>query len=480
MGAKRQGVRTAVIGCLGLLAALMAGLPARAETAPAVPESRAEITLSFAPLVEATAPSVVNIYAQRVVREQMASPLFADPFFQRFFGTPLPHPLQRDRVQNSLGSGVVVTPDGLVVTNHHVIANADEIKVILSDLSEYAATLVLSDERTDLAVLRLAGLGDRTLSTLELADSDGLAVGDLVLAIGNPFGVGQTVTGGIVSALARTAVGVSDYNFFIQTDAAINPGNSGGALVDMSGRLVGINTAIFSRSGGSLGIGFAVPSNMVRAVLASAARGGMVLRPWLGAEGQQVTAEIAETLAVATPGGVLVNRVHPAGPAARAGVAIGDIIVSLGGQPVIDPEGLRFRVAVQPLDGEVALTVLRDGTERVLMLDVELPPEEPPRNPTEIRGRVPLAGAVVGNLSPAVAEDLSLSVPETAGVVVLDVLAGTPADRLGIEVGDLVLRLNGEAIAAVEGLAAVLQQPVRRWQIAIRRGDRILETTIDG
>ena len=471
--------RIAVAAGLAALAAA-APLPAVAEGAPAVPDSREQISLSFAPLVESTAPSVVNIYAQRVVREQMASPLFADPFFQRFFGAPFRQQLERDRVQNSLGSGVIVSPDGLVVTNHHVIANADEIKVILPDLSEYAAELVLSDERTDLAVLRLAGLDGRTLAAIALADSDGLAVGDLVLAIGNPFGVGQTVTSGIVSALARTAVGVTDYNFFIQTDAAINPGNSGGALVDMSGRLVGINTAIFSRSGGSLGIGFAVPSNMVRVVLASAARGDMVLRPWLGADGQRVTAEIAESLGMATPGGVLVNRVHPAGPAARAGITVGDIIVSVDGQPVLDPEGLRFRVAVQPLDGVVPLGILRDGGPSTLPLAIELPPEDPPREATEIRGRVPLSGAVIGNLSPAVAEDLALRVPETAGAVVLEVMPGSPAARLGLETGDLVLRLNGVEIGGVDGLIQVLDRPVQRWRISVRRGDRVLETSING
>ena len=260
------------------------------EDARAVPDSKAAMEFSFAPLVKRVVPAVVNVYAQHVERAR-AAPLFDDPLFQQFFGGSA---VPRERVQRSLGSGVIVEPDGLVVTNYHVIDNASEVKVALADKREFEADIVLKDQRADLAVLRMKNVKE-TLATLALADPDDLQVGDLVLAIGDPFGVGQTVTSGIVSALARTNVGVSNFQSFIQTDAAINPGNSGGALVDMQGRLAGINTAIFSRSGGSIGIGFAIPAAMVRVVVDSAKAGSdHVIRPWLGAALQGVTPEIAE------------------------------------------------------------------------------------------------------------------------------------------------------------------------------------------
>ncbi|WP_342241987.1 trypsin-like peptidase domain-containing protein, partial [Inquilinus sp. OTU3971] len=292
-------------GAAAAVLLLLAG-PAVAE--PVVPTSRAEIDLSFAPLVRSAAPAVVNIYARHMVVER-ANPLFDDPFFQRFFGDDMPGGRPRQRVENSLGSGVVVGSGGLVVTNHHVIKDADQITVVLSDRTEYEAELVLSDERTDLAFLKLKDLAGRSLPALPLGDSDALEVGDLVLAIGNPFGVGQTVTMGIVSAIARTAVGISDYDFFIQTDAAVNPGNSGGALIDMKGRLVGINTAIYSRTGGSLGIGFAIPANMLRSMMRAAETGQKVVRPWLGADGQAVDRSLAEAYGLDRPAGVLVNGV---------------------------------------------------------------------------------------------------------------------------------------------------------------------------
>ena len=276
-------------------------VPAIAETQ--APTSRETIRLTFAPIVKKAAPAVVNVYSRRVVRAR--SPLFDDPFFRRFFGEDSPFGLNRERVQNSLGSGVILDPDGLIVTNHHVIVDADEIRVVLSDRREFEAKVVLSDEHSDLAVLKIDLHGGH-LPALPIGDSDELEVGDLVLAIGNPFGVGQTVTSGIVSALARS-IGAADFRSFIQTDAAINPGNSGGALVDLDGKLVGINTAIFSRSGGSMGIGFAIPSAMVRVVLEAARHGGKFVRPWLGASGEAVTADIAEALKLQHPMGVLVK-----------------------------------------------------------------------------------------------------------------------------------------------------------------------------
>src|SRR6201989_3046916 len=273
------------LAVLAVSAAL--AMPALAQDRK-VPSSAAELRLSYAPIVQRVQPAVVNVYAAKIVQNR--NPFLDDPIFRRFFG------LQggpQEQMQRSLGSGVMVDPSGLVVTNVHVIEGADQVKVSLADKREFEAEIVLKDPRSDLAVLRLKDSHEK-FPTLDFANSDELMVGDVVLAIGNPFGVGQTVTHGIISALARTQVGIADYQFFIQTDAAINPGNSGGALVDLAGRLVGLNTAIFSRSGGSQGIGFAIPANMVRAVIASAKGGATVVRrPWLGAKLQGVAPGIA-------------------------------------------------------------------------------------------------------------------------------------------------------------------------------------------
>src|SRR5271154_1971053 len=352
--------------------ALLAGLPTGATAQERrVPSSPAELQLSFAPVVQRVAPAVVNVYATHVVENN--NPFLADPFFRQFFGGGMP----REMVQRSLGSGVIIDASGLVVTNYHVIEGANEVKVALSDKREFAADIVLRDERSDLAVLRLKGAGER-FPTLEFADSDALQVGDVVLAIGDPFGVGQTVTHGIVSALARSQVGVSNYQFFIQTDAAINPGNSGGALVDVTGKLVGINTAIYSRSGGSQGIGFAIPANMVRVVAASARSGSAVVkRPWLGAKLQEVTPEIADSLGLKRPSGALVANVATAGPAARAGIKTGDVIVSIDGTIVDDPNSFDYRFATKPLGGNAQIALLRQGHEVAVAVSLQTAPESP-------------------------------------------------------------------------------------------------------
>ena len=289
--------------CLALVLALYALNPALAAD-KRLPSSQREIKLSFAPLVKRAAPAVVNIYTKRVVQSRR-SPFFNDPFFRQFFGNDvLKFGAPRKRVENSLGSGVIVRSEGIVITNNHVIKKADQIRVVLSDRRELAAKVILADEKTDLAVLRLQDV-DGPLPYLKLKDSDDLEVGDLVMAIGNPFGVGQTVTSGIVSALARAADGISDFSFFIQTDAAINPGNSGGALITMDGSLVGINTAIYSRGGGSQGIGFAIPSNMVARIIDNAVDGAKVVRPWFGAAGQALTPDLMSSLGLKRPTGVL-------------------------------------------------------------------------------------------------------------------------------------------------------------------------------
>ena len=430
-----------------------------------VPQSRAEIQLSFAPLVKQVAPAVVNIYTRRVV-ETRASPFFNDPFFQRFFGDDLFGKPQQ-RIQNSLGSGVIVEADGLIVTNYHVIKDSDEITVALADRREFAATIVAGDERADLALLRIDTQGE-ALPTVPLRDSDELEVGDLVLAIGNPFGVGQTVTMGIVSALARTRVGVTDLGYFIQTDAAINPGNSGGALVTVDGRLVGINTAIYSRDGGSVGIGFAIPANIVKTVIATEKNGGKLVRPWIGASGQPVTQDLAEGLSLPRPIGIVVNEVYPGGPADRAGLAAGDVIVSINGRDVEDPEALRFRLATLGVGGTADIVVLRQGQEVHLSVPLLAAPENPPRDETVIDGRNPLSGATVANLSPALAEELSIN-SSWLGVIILRMARASIAARAGLRPGDVLLKINGEAVDDVRSLTERLQAPAERWEITFRR-----------
>lgn len=442
----------------------------------AIPGSSEAITLSFAPLVKQAAPAVVNIFTRKAVTQRV-SPLFNDSFFRRFFGDAFP-PQQRERVENSLGSGVIVKPDGHIVTNFHVISGADEIKVVLADRREFTATVLREDQRSDLAVLKIEAGGDN-LPHIELGDSDDLEVGDLVIAIGNPFGVGQTVTSGIVSGLARTNVGITDFNFFIQTDAAINPGNSGGALLRMDGKLAGVNTAIFSRSGGSQGIGFAVPANMVRTVIAGAGVAGRLQRPWLGAEVQDVTAEIAEAIGLVRPVGSLVTELHPDGPARRSGLRVGDIITEIDGQRVDDVESLVFRIATGVIGDTANLSVMRSGGDAQVRLSLEAPPEIPPRDNSQLRGAHPIAGATVVNLSPAVAEERGFSHLAT-GVVIVDVARGSPAARLGFRPDDIVLRVNDVKIGTVATLRRAVEAGPDTWRLAIMRGGQRLTVTVPG
>jgi len=443
-----------------------------------IPSSRADIQKSFAPLVKKVAPSVVNIYARKIVRRRGGSLLFDDPFFRRFFRDAPGFGLPREQLKNSLGSGVIVRSDGLIVTNNHVIAGADQINVVLADRRKFAATIVTTDEKTDLAILKIQP-GNSKLPFLELGNSDDLEVGDLVLAIGNPFGVGQTVTSGIVSALARTSVTSSDLNFFIQTDAAINPGNSGGALISMDGKLVGVNTAIFSKSGGSLGIGFAIPTNMVRAVMTGITNGGRLVRPWLGASGQGVSQDIATSLAMERPTGVLINRVYETGSAAKAGLRVGDVILTINKHEVDDPKALNFRIATLPVGDTAQFRILR--RKGIVTLNVRLspPPEIPPRNITALAGVQPLSGAKVANMSPALAEELGVD-SFAKGVVLIELERGSAASRLGFRPGDFIRSVNGEQIKAVTQLHSLLNSKPDRWDISIDRGGKSLNLTING
>src|SRR6516165_10877089 len=439
-----------------------------------VPSSASELRLSYAPVVERATPAVVNVYAAKTIA--VRNPLFDD--FRRFFGMPGAPGGGGEQVQRSLGSGVLVNVSGLVVTNNHVVEGADQVKVSLADKREFEAELVLKDPRSDLSVLRIKAQNER-FPALEFADSDTLQVGDVVLAIGNPFGVGQTVTHGIVSALARTQVGISDYQFFIQTDAAINPGNSGGALVDMDGHLVGINTAIFSRSGGSQGIGFAIPSTMVRVVVQAALKGATVQRPSFGASVQPVTQDVGESLGLDRPGGALIKDLNEKGPAAGAGLRPGDVVVSVNGRAVQDPEAFQYRFATKGLGGIAELGIVRQGQAMKATVPLVAAVEDPPRDARDLTGRHPLVGAKVANLSPAVAEELGVD-DEGPGVAVIDVTPGTPAARLGLKRGDIVIGLNNEKVTSVAALAKALDRSKGAWRLSFEREGQVYNVAIQG
>jgi Do/DeqQ family serine protease len=458
---------------LAAIAFALATMPALAQDRR-VPTSPAELKLSFAPIVQRTAPAVVNVYAAKMVQNR--NPLLDDPLFRRFFG--IPGNKSPEQMQRSLGSGVIVDASGLVVTNNHVIEGADQVKLSLADKREFEAEIVLKDSRTDLAVLRLKAPREQ-FPVLELSNSDELQVGDVVLAIGNPFGVGQTVTHGIVSALARTQVGITDYQFFIQTDAAINPGNSGGALVDLTGKLVGINTAIFSRSGGSQGIGFAIPTNMVRVVVASAKSGGSaVRRPWLGAKLQAVTPEIAESIGLKRPSGALVSNVALGSPAARAGLRLSDLITGIDGQAVEDPNAFDYRFATRPLGGTAQIDITRGGRPQRLTIALETAPDTG-RDEIVIKSRSPFQGAKVSNISPAVADELRLD-SNIEGVVIVEVGDDAPALGVGFKKGDVILNVNNQKIGKTSDLDRVTREPARFWRITVLRDGQQISVTLGG
>lgn len=412
-----------------------------------MPHSSGQVELSFAPLVKKTAPAVVNIYTKRTVSKIVRSPFAGDPFFAPFFRRDMFGGQMREQVENSLGSGAIVEPDGLVVTNYHVAGNADEIMVVLADGREFEAELVLADQASDLALLRIDTKGE-ALPYISLKPSETLEVGDLVLAIGNPFGVGQTVTSGIVSAKGRSSLNINDFNFFIQTDAAINPGNSGGPLVTLDGGVVGINSAIYSRDGGSLGIGFSIPSEMVASVIAAEKSGIKgergVIRPWLGVSAQSVTSDIGASLGLKKPQGALISGLHGASPLKKAGIKVGDVVLSVNGSRLADASEMKFRMATVPLGQKAKVEVSRQGKVLTFEVDTIAPPDAPPRNLVRLGGKNPFSGASVVNMNPAVASELDMQ-GEEGTVVVLDVERASPASRL-LAKGDVLLEINGSKI----------------------------------
>lgn len=458
--------------------ALLPGV-ANADVQRQVPQSRQQMQLSFASVVKTAAPAVVNVYATRVTQRQV-SPFFGDPFFQQFFGNGGPMFQQRPQRSMSLGSGVIVDPSGIIVTNHHVIKGASDVRVSTLDGREYQVKVIVDDPKTDLAVLKIENAKGRTFPTLKFANSDKLEVGDLVMAIGNPFGVGQTVTSGIVSALARTGVEANNYEYFIQTDAAINPGNSGGALVDMQGHLVGINTAIYTqKGGGSIGIGFAIPANMARVVANAAEHGGKIVRPWFGAQLQDVTSDLADSLGLDTAHGALIAQVAPKSAAQKAGLKSGDVITKVDGVAVSDPSAFNFRFATEQIGSTAKITYIRNGQTRTVEVSVEPAPAGSNGPSVTITGNTPFQGATAADLTPSRAQNFGLSF-DTKGVVITDVKAGSPADQVGLKKGDVILQLNGTDITTAQRFKAIADRPARGWQIRLQRGNRVIQSFLSG
>lgn len=444
-----------------------------------VPQSSDEIRLSFAPIVKKTSQAVVNIYTTKFVSSRSRRGLMDDPFFRQFFDMPgfEEEPSRARRVQNSLGSGVIVHPDGFIITNNHVIEGGDEIYVVLADEREMEARVLVADEESDLAILQAEAEDGKALPFLETADSDEIAVGDLVLAIGNPFGVGQTVTSGIVSASARSNRSISDFGFFIQTDAAINPGNSGGALVDMQGRLIGVNTAIFSRSGGSNGIGFAIPANRVRAFFNNVAESGgqRLIRPWSGLQGQSLDEALAKARGLDQSTGVIISDIYEGGPGDRAGVRRGDVVVALNGKRIRDTDEMRFRLSELVVGEKAQVKVLRGKPAKSLTLtmDLEEAPNSPRPNPVTVSAaNSPLHGAILVGLTPALSQELKL--PNLwSGVMIESLSRYSMAARIGFRPGDVIVGINGATINTTRDAVAALQEGDGEWSIRFYRRGRL-------
>ncbi len=474
--ATRRSIARAAILMLLALAALAGTGPDALAQRREVPSSREQVQFSFAPIVRRTAPAVVNVYVSSRVRA-FSSPFAGDPLFERLFGESFGMP--QERIQRSLGSGVIVSADGVVVTNAHVVKarGETEIRVALADKREFDAKILLQDEKTDIAVLKIDGNGAR-FDHLEFEDSDSLEVGDLVLAIGNPFGVGQTVTSGIVSALARSEVGRSEASVFIQTDAAINPGNSGGALVDVAGKVVGINTMIYTRSGGSVGIGFAIPSNLVKLYVDSAVAGRKVERPWIGARLETMTREIAEGLGLERIAGAVVARVDAKGPAAKAGIEAGDVITHVDGFEVTDARSALYRMTTRGVGKTAEIGLIKRGKPAVVKLALQAAPPPGADDVRNLSGRHPFDGARVANLLPGVADELGIDATE--GVVILSVRPGSISGRLQFQPGDVIVSLQDQKVETVRDLEGVLSSRQRLWVIGIRRGGQLLSMQVPG
>jgi serine protease Do len=447
---------------------------------PAIPRDSVDFLMktgrAMAEVAEVVKPTVVNISTTKTenLSDMKMSPFFNDPSFRRFFDNRSGHretPGTRKSV--SLGSGVIISDDGYILTNNHLVQNADKIKVVLSDKREFTGKVVGSDPKTDLSVIKIDA---DDLTSIPIGNSYSLRVGEIVFAVGNPYGLNQTITMGIVSAVGRANVGIADYEDFIQTDAAINPGNSGGALVNVKGELVGINTAIFSTSGGYQGIGFAIPSNMVRIVMKSLIERGRVIRGWLGVSIQSITPELAQQFHLERDFGTLVADVVEGSPAEKAGLMRGDVIIEFGGKEVNEPYHLRNIVASTPPGEEVDVKVIRNGEiiDRSVVIG-ELPTESEKQPTTPFKNV--LAGVSVQNLTPEAYRKLNLP-KRIRGVVVTDIEGGSPAET-ALMPGDVILEINRKAISNIDDFEAIVSK-IKKDQdlllLVFRRGSTIFVT----
>jgi serine protease Do len=434
---------------------------------------------SYAPVVKSVLPAVVNISSSKLVQAHAESPQDMTPFFRQFFGGDgkgnFAPPEPQDHREKSLGSGVIVSPEGYILTNNHVIDGATDVRVTLSDKREFQARMVGSDPKTDIAVLKIeAG----NLSPITIGDSSKAEVGDTVLAIGDPFGVGETVTKGIVSATGRGNLGIEAYEDFIQTDAPINPGNSGGALINDRGELIGINTAIITHgSGGNQGIGFAVPSNLARTVLEEILKNGKVTRAYLGIYPQDVTPAIAKSFGEKDPLGVLVGDVNPSSPAQAAGLERGDIILEVNGKPMADSNQLRMTISMMQPGSEAKLKVVRDGSQREVTVKLrELPTEEAQNNNPSGDEPQATAGVEVADLTPEIAQQLNLP-PTTTGVVVERVSPSSPLADSGLKKGDVVQEVNHQPVKNVSDFRKAMSKDASDPLLLVNRGGRTLFIT---
>lgn len=467
--------------CVVIIAAITFGLAAistsRAESLPKVNVSdrpidrEAKLPASFSPIVKKVAPSVVNIYSTRKVSiQRFWHPFMEDPALRRFFGGDEDPQSRsgRSRKVESLGSGVIVSTDGYILSNAHVVEGADEIKVALAnDKNDYTAVVIGADSQTDIAVLKIEA---KNLMPITLADSDRLEVGDQVLAVGNPLNVGQTVTRGIISALGRGGLGIVDYEDFIQTDAPINPGNSGGALVDIEGRLVGINQSIASRTGGNIGIGFAVPVNLARTVMNSIIADGSVRRGYLGINIQPVTAELAAEFRLPDQDGVLVGGVQPNTPAADAGVKPGDVIVSFNGKKVTDPRQLRLAVSQTSPGSKAALKLIREGKERTVGIAVaSLPGQISASDGRITEGESPVAARILDGIELAdidVSTRKQFNLPaDVTGAVVVNVSPYSAPAESGLKAGDVIVDINHIPVAGKADAFSVVSKSKTERQL---------------
>lgn len=434
-----------------------------------VPENKAQIKFSFAPVVNKAKPAVVSIYALQVREKRMRHPLFDEQFFKFFFGPHGFDSIPRQEVERSLGSGVIIDPQGIIVTCHHVVDNAKVIQVKLDDNRTFEAKVVVDDPKNDLAVIKVVHTEKEApvLPFLPLGGIRDVEVGDLVIAIGNPFGVGMTVTNGIVSALARSF----NQQVLMQTDTPINPGNSGGALVDMNGNLIAIPNAILSRTGASHGVGFAIPSSAIRPLLVAAKGDGKVIHPWDGIKLKPMTTEEAESFGLDKPTGVLVVSIHPQSPAINAGLKSGDIILELHGHRLQTIED--YQVALQGMEvgTPIELTVLRKDKKNTIKFNLIAPPANPDPDVKILAQRGPFAGIKVANLSPALVQQYNFPDSYRDGVVVVDV----PSDGFGfveIQPGDIIEEVNGKKVTDLKRLEQLMKEAMHT--MAVRRGDAII------